>query len=292
MKPILIVGFATLLVTPALAQPTVLPNINGLIRVTERPGNTAGRVLVIMYHRIGDKEATMIRSRDNFRGDLERLYRLGFRPVTMKEYVSNKMALPPGASPVVFTFDDSWEDQIRLMPDGSLDPNCFMGIWKSFTREHPDFPMKATFYVLNNGPFGKKAQAAQKVKLINSWGSEIGSHTTQHGNLREMTEDQIKKDLAASIDYIRKLGVEPVSFAPPYGRYPKEARILFGFDWKGQRYGFQSAVLAGAEPAPSPQSSGFDPLFIPRVQAAEGQYMLHWWIDRLKLGKTKPYVQP
>src|ERR1044071_6016423 len=76
-------------------------------RVSNRPGNTEGGVIIVEYHKIAKQEARWDRSIVRFRKDLERFFSLGFRPVTLSSYLDNKMDLAPGASPIVFTFDDS-----------------------------------------------------------------------------------------------------------------------------------------------------------------------------------------
>ncbi len=115
-----------------------LPLPRPLPRVTARPANRMGKVLIVEYHHISPKEARWDRSIRAFRADLERLYRMGFRPVTLSQFLDGRMPLPPGASPVVFTFDDASPSQIRLREDSSLDPDCAMG--KAFSRKAPRLP--------------------------------------------------------------------------------------------------------------------------------------------------------
>ena len=76
-----------------------------------------------------------------FKQDLQLLYEKGFRPVTMSEYLDNKIDIAPGASPVVITFDDSDPSQFTLLPDGRPSANCAIGIWHAFAQKYPDFPI-------------------------------------------------------------------------------------------------------------------------------------------------------
>ena len=188
----------------ASAASTALPNAAFFIaagrtpaRVSDRKADPTGTVPVLMYHRLGDKEASMVRTRANFKNDLNRLYALGFRPVTLAEYASNHMKLAPGASPVVLSFDDSHPDQFRLLEDGTVDPQCFVGIWLSFAKKHPDFPVRATFFVLPNGPFGQKKLAQKKMKMLLDWGCEIGSHALSHKSLTKLTDREVMNEFAA-----------------------------------------------------------------------------------------------
>lgn len=257
-----------------------------------REGNRSGVVPILMYHRIGPEEKHMVRSYHNFKTDLDRLYRMGFRPVTLEEYATNRMALPRGTSPVVITFDDSHPTQFRMKGDGTVDPDSFVGIWMSFAKKHPDFPVKGTFFILPNGPFGQSQFSNQKLKMLQDWECEIGSHTMSHPNLSKLTNEQVKKELGDSFDYIYKRGFVARSLATPYGIAPQQRSLLENFSWNGRRYGYENIVLAGASPAPSPFSEKFDRARIPRIQAYQGPYGVTYWLNRISNGKVKPYVQP
>lgn len=261
-------------------------------RVTNRKGNRQGSVLVVMYHRTGPEEKYMVRSHKKFRDDLERLYRLGYRPVTLAEYSQNKMRLPRGASPVVITFDDSHPTQFALKPDGSIDPNSMVGIWYSFAKKHKDFPIKATFFVLPNGPFGQKHMAGTKLDMLKRWGCEVGSHTMSHRWLNKISDDEVRKELGDSYLYVQKLGFEPTSLALPYGGLPKNREFTKEFKYEQSTYSYLNVCLAGSTPAPSPLAKKFNRTRIPRVQAYDGEYGINFWLNEYKKFPSKPYVQP
>lgn len=261
-------------------------------QVTPRKGNVQGKVPVLMYHRIGPVEKSMVRTYANFRADLERLYKMGFRPVTMTEYANNRMPLLSGASPVVLTFDDSWEEQFRYLPDGSIDPKSFVGVWLDFAKDHPGFPVKATWYVLRNGPFGPKEQAKKKMAQLEEWGGEIASHTLNHPNLRSKSDDVVMAEIGGSYLYLQELGFTPEAFAPPYGVFPRNRQFVRGFNFRGKRIQFSSAVLAGSEPGLSPRDKKFDPHYIPRIQAYPGYRGITWWLNQIEDKKLEVYVQP
>ncbi|MCB0825812.1 MAG: polysaccharide deacetylase family protein [Armatimonadetes bacterium] len=268
------------------------PSVEEPKPVTERLPNRKGNVLILMYHRIEQEEKNMVRSYENFEADLNRLYAMGYRPVTLDEYVNNRMPLPRGASPVILTFDDSWQSQFSMKSDGSIDPKSAVGIWKKFADKNPDFPVKGTFFILPNGPFGQKKFAKRKVELLLEWGSEIGSHTMTHGNLSKMSDGEVMKELAGSYDYIASLGIKARSIATPYGIAPKNRSLLNKFELNGKRYGYDNICLAGSSPAPSPVSGKMDRLRIPRVQAYDGTLGISYWLNRVSSGKVQPYVQP
>lgn len=245
------------------------------------------------YHKIAKEEARWDRSIIRFKSDLERLYQAGFRPVTLGQYLDNKMDLPPGASPVVFTWDDSHPSQFMLSEDGTLDPDCGLGIWESFAQKHPDFPIKATFYILpDSGPWGQRNWVDKKFEMLKAWGCEIGSHTITHRQLSKLSEADVKKELANAIDYIESKGFSCTSIALPYGISPKNKTLLRSFTLNGKTYGHRAALLVGANPAASPTSTKRDPMRLPRIQSIEGDYGLSYWLDRVDKGEVKPYVQP
>ncbi|MES1227399.1 MAG: polysaccharide deacetylase family protein, partial [Armatimonadota bacterium] len=189
-------------------------------RVSTRRPNPDGTVLVLMYHHIAQDEKYMFRSEANFRKDLAALLKLDYRPVTIEEYVTGKMPLPPGTSPVVFTFDDGHRDQFNLLEDGSVDPKCFVGVWQDFAREHPEFPVHATFYV-NDHPWAQAKWLAKKGEMLKSWGCEVGSHTMTHPNMKKLTDEQVMKEMAGAYDLVEKMGFEPHAFCYPFGNEPR-----------------------------------------------------------------------
>jgi len=260
--------------------------------VSDRKGNTDGSVFIVEYHHIRKGKTTMERDPADFKKDLESYYKLGFRPCTVSEYLSDKMDLAPGASPMVFTFDDANPSQFQLLPDGSVDPSCAVGIWQAFAKEHPDFPIKATFYVLPT-MWGQPNMVQKKVEMLRSWGCELGNHTITHPILRKQTDERVKQELAEASDNLEKLGEKmPPSLALPFGSSPKNASLTHEFDYKGKHYTFKGVMLVGADPAPAPGSKKLNIYRIPRVQACKGPYGIEDWLAKLEKGQVKPYVQP
>jgi peptidoglycan/xylan/chitin deacetylase (PgdA/CDA1 family) len=251
-------------------------------RVTGRKANALGDVLILEYHNFKPGKGGMFRTPSGFRKDLERLYRMGFRPVTVSEYLADKMPLPPGASPVVITFDDSTPTQYRFK-SGHLDPDCAVGIWESFSKSHPDFPLRATFYVLPN-LWGEPSLVDEKVAALRKRGSELGCHTMTHRALSSLSSATVKKEFDDSIAMLARLGQPlPVSMALPLGITPKDRSL---------EKVFTGVMLVGANPAPSPRSSKFDRFRVPRIQAYDGPSGSTFWLDQVEAGKVSLYVAP
>lgn len=264
-----------------------------LKRVSNRPGDKKGAVFIAEYHRVLPKEGLYTRSTQNFRKDLDTLYKLGFRPVTLSEFVEGKMTLPPGASPVVLTFDDSSLSQFKMLPDGKIDPQSAVGILENFSKEHPDFPVKATFFILPKVPFGQPGWVNQKLALIKSWGCEIGSHTLTHSSMRKLSDEKIKQELGGSIDWIRSLGFEPKTMAVPYGVMPKKVELLKSFTWNGKPYGFIANVRSMGRPAHSFDSKKPDnPYRLARIIGSDEPMALTYWLKKVEQGEVQLYIQP
>lgn len=272
------------------AQPPPPKQESRPARVSDRPAYSQGDVLIVEYHKIAAEEARWDRSRKRFRADLERMYAMGFRPVTVGEYLDGKMPLPPGASPIVFTFDDSHPSQFRLLDDGSIDPDCAVGIWRAFAEKHPDFPVRATFYILPPTPWGQPKHLAAKFALLKEWGCELGSHTVTHTSLKKLDDEGVKRELAGAIEFIESAGFRCRTIALPYGISPKDERLLRGFEYQGKRYAMEGALLVGANPARSFTASARDPFRLPRIQGIEGDMGITYWLDQVERGQVKPFV--
>ena len=260
--------------------------------VATRPANHQGVVLVGEWHHVERVKGPMFRTPKAFLADLERLDRLGFRPVTARAWLTGKMNLPKGASPVVITFDDSHHDQFRLRDDGSVDPKCAVGLWLGFAKTHPAFPVRATFFAVSTMMWAQPKWVGRKLELLRGWGSEVANHTVNHPNLARVGDARVKAEIGGCTLALEKLGVHgPFTFAYPYGSLPRDRRLMRGFTYKRRKITLLGAFLAGSKPSPMPGAKGFSRYAIPRVLASDERGGLNDWLDRIEKGKVKPYVQ-
>ena len=258
-------------------------------RVTDRPGNTDGVVPIFMYHRITDNGGKYDRTPEGFRSDLQGLHDLGFRPVTLGQYVDNTMELPPGASPVVLTFDDSHPTQIRFTKEGKINPDSAIGIWMSFAEAHQDFPVRGTFFVLKSGFLGRHGDG---YKWLLKNGCEVESHTVSHDRLDKMNSSEVKKELAESHEFLIGLGARPRFLSYPFGIRPANRDLTKQFELNGKTYKHDAAVMVGAGPAPSPNDPDRDLYRLPRIQAGDAKLCSTEWLNKVEAGEVQPYVQP
>lgn len=262
-------------------------------RVTNRKANKDGKIMILEYHAIGRKNTLLDRTVASFRNDLEKLYKLGYRPVTATEWLDDRMELAPGASPVIITFDDARDSQFQFDKEGKITKNCFVGIWKDFAEKHPDFPVHGTFFVLPPYSFGQIHHVADKIKMLQEMGSEIASHTWHHKNLSVQTDETVKREIATSLDWLEQFGVHNPTLAFPYGNKPKNMKLMEGFTYKGKAYSIKASFLAAGEPSAPITDKKFNRWQIRRVVACENEGGSTYWMNVMKKGKKfTPYVAP
>ncbi|NUQ91696.1 MAG: polysaccharide deacetylase family protein [Gemmatimonadaceae bacterium] len=258
--------------------------------VGARAPNEMGRIPVLMYHLIGDKESSWGRERGNFRKDLELLYERGYRPVNMVDVLDRKIDLAEGLSPVVFTFDDASPSQFRYIeqPDGKLaiDSTSAVGIWLDFAKSHPGWGNKAVFCMLpaaaaGHAFFGEKniegqksAWRFKKVQQLAAMGFELCDHTLWHAQLNKYSDAVVQEQIARGLMAIDSAvpGYKVRSFALPLGIWPKNKALAKSGEWtdpksgKTVRYDFDAIFEVWGTPVPSPYSPAFNPLSVQRVK--------------------------
>lgn len=256
--------------------------------------------MVLEYHLIGEPEAQWRRTPQNFKADLEMLRADGYYPVTLQDFLTNRMNVPAGKTPVVITFDDSSAGQFRYIGSReapAIDPNSAVGIMEQFAREHPDFPAHATFFVLPGiGPklslFGQPEYIGKKLQFLSSNGYEIGSHTFWHQNLSKCSDADVQKQLVMAEQAIQKYvpNYKMRAIALPYGVMPHNALLARSGEYQGHRYAFNAALLVGAGPAWAPGHVGFDPFHLPRIQAGDHSLGPAAFISYFKKHPDRRYI--
>jgi len=237
--------------------------------------------MILEYHRIEAPEARWARTPENFRRDLARLRAGGYRLTGLTELLAGRVDVPSGTTPLVLTFDDSSPGQLRFIEKNGkveVDPDCAVGILEAFSREHPEFGRKATFYVLPGARqphklFGQPEYEKAKLEYLLARGFEIGNHTLWHANLANYGEATVRQQIAAAQEWIAKLvpGYRPRSLALPMGAYPREISWAIRGTVNGISYQHDAILRVAGGAAPSPFSQRFDPYRLPRIQAVEAE---------------------
>lgn len=269
------------------------------IAAREVKANEAGQVMILMYHDIGQPEGEWRRTPENFRRDLQNLYKEGFRPVSLNNYLEGKIDIPAGTSPVIITFDDGHQNQFNFLKDSSnnllLDPDCAVGIMEAFSHQHPDFEPLATFYVYYPLPFRQKELIEDKFRFLIELGMEIGNHTYSHENLRHIPADKAVQELALHQAETEKYlpGYTVRTLALPYGAYPQQEEVLHKGLFQGISYQVDAVLLVGSNPAPSPFNNNFNPMRLPRIRASEMNTEgvgLYDWLAYFKDNPQERYI--
>ncbi|AXI76395.1 polysaccharide deacetylase family protein [Peterkaempfera bronchialis] len=258
--------------------------------------NELGAVPVMMYHQLSDHPASVYdRTPADFRAELERLAREGYVPITAAEFTSGRIDIPAGAHPVVLTFDDSTNSQVRLGADGQPVPDSSLGILLDVARRHPGFRATGTFFV-NDDPFsatgGKKA-----LSWLLAHGFEVGNHTLNHANLRSMGAAEVQHEIADNLKAIKQLvpNASVVSLALPYGSMPQPGSLAVRGASAGVAYQNRGVYLVGANPSVSPFAASFDASAIPRIRSEgahgeEAEYGSTAWLDKLAKNPSGRYT--
>jgi peptidoglycan/xylan/chitin deacetylase (PgdA/CDA1 family) len=259
--------------------------------------NELGLIPVLMYHQIlpdggGDYDLTPAQ----FRSELQRLWRDGYVPIKASDLILGRIDVPAGKSPVVLTFDDSTNNQLAFDASGHVKPDTAVGILEDFAHSHPGFRATGTFFVLRQPFTGSGVPSNQSLRWLVAHGFELGDHTNDHKPLRFLTNTEVQQELVegARVIHAAVPGDRIVSMALPLGSYPRDAALAVSGAWGGERYRFGGVFLVGANPAPSPFSSRFDPANIPRIKTSpvSGTKDLGstYWLDLLDQQPDLRYV--
>ncbi len=221
--------------------------------------NEMNEIIIAMYHGISPNVSSsdeVHRSVEGFKQDLQVLYDNGYRAISMTDLLTNNINVPAGYTPIVLTFDDGLSNQFSFVRDenGNLVPknDTAVDIINEFNETHPGFGTNATFFVYTSQrPFKGDGTVDEAFEYLVANGYEIGAHTYAHPFLSNLSEEQIKKELAYNVGYISKhsdtLKMEDVRYlAYPYGDVPDDSRkaVLASGEYEDFKYGFDAGLIA------------------------------------------------
>lgn len=242
--------------------------------------NELGQIMILEYHLIGYPEDQWRRTPENFRHDLELLYRNDYYPVSLNDLVQGKLnQVPAGKTPFVLTFDDSSQGQFRYLQTPislPIDPQSAVGIMEGFKKEFPDFPLTASFFVLPGIKeglrlFGQEQLIGEKLQFLADHGYEIGNHSYWHQNLGKTDDHGVQKQLALAVKAIQSYvpGYQIRSLALPFGVHAQNRALEISGQYQGINYRHQAILLVGAGPVLSPYRKEFNPYALERIQAGD-----------------------
>jgi peptidoglycan/xylan/chitin deacetylase (PgdA/CDA1 family) len=281
--------------TPAVVQ---LSGPVGPSPAGPAPANELGQIPVLMHHQISNDESNVYDlSANEFRAELQRLWKDGFVPINASALVDAKIDIPDDRRPVVMTFDDGTKSQFALLPDGNVDPDTAVGIMLAFAQKHPDFKPAGTFYV-NQDPFELGSNLSTGLRWLTTHGFEIGNHTTSHADLSSLDSTGVQKELATNARMITDAlpGYKIRTMALPFGINPSPSSLAVSGSYGGTSYGPYGVMLVGANPSASPFSGDFDSAAIPRIRSShlpwsnKQDYEWDYWQHVLETNPSSVYV--
>jgi len=278
-------------------EPVELEPVEEEINLQEVKPNEVGEIMVVMYHSLGAKNDTYIRTVESFKNDLEMLYEKGYRPISMTDYIANNIEVEPGFTPIVLTFDDGHVTNFNIIDEEAktIDPNCSLGLMESFNEMHPDFGLKAIFYLNGGYPFKQKELVDYKLNYLIENGLEIGNHSYGHENFKKTSASNIEVSLGKNVQQInsRIPNANVTSLALPFGSRPASESnygVLVSGSYEDTTYNHTSILNVGWRPTYPSIHTKFNPESINRVRAGDGEFELAHWVEYFEQNPSRRYI--
>lgn len=258
------------------------------INYEELKVNELGNVPIMMYHGIHnidnneytggnvDKDGYQ-RTKDAFAKDLEFYYNSGYRMIRLEDYVNGIIDVEAGYSPIILTFDDGLENNIKvtgLDEEGNIiiDPNSAVGVLEQFKKKYPDFNVTATFFV--NGGLFQQSQYNEKILnwLVDN-GYDIGNHSYSHADFTTISKEKSVYEIGSVYNLLDKyipnkyVNIVALPFGSPYDKDHSNFSAILNGSYNDKTYQTISTLRVGWEADYSPFSSKFDPTFLKRIRA-------------------------
>jgi peptidoglycan/xylan/chitin deacetylase (PgdA/CDA1 family) len=164
---------------------------------------------ILMYHDISNKINNHSVYYKKFFLQINLLNKLGYEAVNLcdlhKKTIKKKF---------VITFDDGYANIAKyvlpFLKKKNLKATCFIVTNSIGKFNHWD--KKKSFKK-------KKIMSLEQIKSWVSAGLEIGSHTSNHYNLKSLNKNKLKNEIVGPIQYFKKIGIEVKTFSYPFGNY-------------------------------------------------------------------------
>lgn len=252
--------------------------------------NELGKVPIMMYHGIREKTSNSTgtvggnvdkdgynRTPEAFREDLEFYSENGYEMIRLDDYINGIVKASYGKSPIILTFDDGNEDNIKvtgLDDKGNIiiDKNSAVGILEEFKKKHPDTNVTATFFV-NGGIFNQSEYNDKILKWMVENGYDIGNHTQTHLDIKKSSGDRVQKEIAYVYDKLEKVipgkyvKIIALPFGSPYVKTHDNFKYVLSTSYNGKTYETEAALRVGWEPEVSCFDKDFDKTFLKRCRA-------------------------
>ena len=216
----------------ALFASTIL----SLLSLREQASSTSALPLsipILMYHHVGDWGESradwaswVVRSKE-FRAQMDWLVANGFHTITFRELLAGQKAgesLP--AKSVIISFDDGWSAQEGVVR-AELEPRGMHAVFFVYTAAVGATPNNSGYI------------SWEQLRILESAGHEVQSHTVSHGRLTDMPPSQLDREMRESRATIEKEMRHPVKvIAYPFGTY--DERVMRAASAAGYEFGLRA----------------------------------------------------
>ena len=261
-----------------------------LDKLKEDKINELGEVPIMMYHSIinkKDSETQYIggnvdkdgysRTSESFRRDLEFYYQKNYRMVRLEDYVQGIIKTEYGKSPIVLTFDDGYDNNIKVLgldDNGNIiiDKESAIGILEEFKKKYPDFNVTATFFITNN-LFNQPDYNEKILNWLVDNGYDIGNHTKSHNDLSSISETSVQEVISSTyktLDGIIKdkyVHIVALPYGKPYNKNHNNFKYVLNGTYENYTYNTIASLRVGWTSEFSPFHTSFDKEYLKRCRA-------------------------
>ncbi|MDO5569693.1 MAG: polysaccharide deacetylase family protein [bacterium] len=275
--------------------------------------NELGKIPVMMYHGIVNVASSSTgntggnvdksgydRTSEAFREDLEFYYKEGYQMIRLIDYVNQNIDVAYSKSPLVLTFDDGKENNIKvtgLDEAGNIiiDENSAVGILESFKKKYPDYNVTATFFI-NSGLFNQPEYNEKIIKWLVNNNYDIGNHTRNHVDFKTVTSSKTEDEVGYMYQKLEELipgkyvNIVALPFGSPYSTSHENFSHILNGSYNDITYETVSTLRVGWEADASPYDVDFDKTFIKRIRAYDHDGTSSDIKMNFNILKTKKYI--
>ena len=262
----------------------------GISEYKEYSVNELGDVPIMMYHGIVNKKNSETeytggnvdkdgyhRTKEAFIQDLEFYYNEGYRMIRLNDYVNGIIDVELGKSPIILTFDDGLENNMKVLGKDSngnleIDPNCAVGILEEFKKKYPDYNVTATFFVMS-GMFNQPEYNEDILKWLVEHGYDIGNHTKSHVDFTKSNIDNTQNEIGYIYNMLdnvipnKYVNIIALPYGSPYKKEHQNFNYILSGSYEGKQYNTISTLRVGWTSELSPFNKNFDKTFLKRIRA-------------------------
>ena len=219
-----------------LALASFAATVLSLLSLREQASSTSALSLsipILMYHHVGDWGESradwapwVVRSKE-FRAQMDWLVANGFHTITFRELLAGQKAgesVP--AKSVIISFDDGWSAQESVVR-AELEPRGMHAVFFVYTAAVGATPNNSGYI------------SWEQLRILESAGHEVQSHTVSHGRLTDMPPSQLDREMResrATIEREMHHSVEVVAY--PFGIY--DERVMRAASAAGYEFGLRA----------------------------------------------------